>query len=169
MSKEMSAIEILIAKDAIREKLASYSRSVDRLDHELGYSVFTEDSQLDYGQAFKGSGKDFIDWCIQSHLHLAATSHRISNSKIVVEGDKAYSETYIFGLMRLPPSDDGDVMEINVVGRYLDDWICQGNDWRIAKRRFVQDFGKMTKVEVDMGSSGATRDKSDPSYEVMGR
>ena len=163
-----SAIEVLIAKDGIREKLASYCRSIDRLDHELGYSVFTEDSDLDYGQPFKGTGKQFIDWCITSHLKLAATSHRISNTKIVVKGDKAFSETYIFGMMRTPLGENGTVSEINVVGRYLDEWTCSGGDWRIAKRRFVQDFAKMGKVEVNMGSYGATRDENDPSYEVTG-
>jgi hypothetical protein len=165
----LEEIKVVVAKEAIREKLASYCRSVDRLDHELGYSVFTEDSELDYGPSFKGTGREFIDWCIKSHLNLTATSHRISNTKIVVKADKAYSETYLFGLMRRLPAENGDVFEINVVGRYLDEWSCSGADWRIAKRQFVQDFAKMTKVDVNMGSYGSTRDNNDPSYEVFDR
>lgn len=162
-------VKALVAREAIREKLACYCRSVDRLDHELGYSVFTDDSVLDYGENFKGSGKEFIDWCCNAHLtYFSATSHHISNFIIVIKGKQAFSETYIHGVMRGIPDDEGEAVQTIVFGRYLDEWSCLDNgDWRIARRRFVQDFSELCTVETDMGAFAASRDHHDPSYEFL--
>ena len=39
----------LIEKEAIREQIYTYCRALDRIDNELGYSVFAEDAKVDYG------------------------------------------------------------------------------------------------------------------------
>lgn len=46
----------LIEKEAIREQIYNYCRALDRIDNELGYSVFAEDSKVDYGPTYKGDG-----------------------------------------------------------------------------------------------------------------
>jgi hypothetical protein len=43
-------IQALLDKEAIREGLYRYCRSVDRLDAALGHGVFHEDSYADYGE-----------------------------------------------------------------------------------------------------------------------
>lgn len=43
MSEEMRT---LLAKEAIRDQIYTYCRALDRIDNELGYSVFAEDSKV---------------------------------------------------------------------------------------------------------------------------
>ena len=59
---ENKDIETLLAKEAIRDQIYTYCRALDRIDNELGYSVFAEDSKVNYGPTFpKGTGRQFID------------------------------------------------------------------------------------------------------------
>ena len=46
------ALEVLLAKEAIRDQIYTYCRALDRIDNELGYSVFAEDSKVNYGPTF---------------------------------------------------------------------------------------------------------------------
>ena len=48
----MTELEQLVAKEAIRDQIYTYCRSLDRIDNELGYSVFAEDSEVDYGPTY---------------------------------------------------------------------------------------------------------------------
>ena len=90
-----SAIVQLFAKQEITERLNDYCRAMDRIDDELGYSVFHPDATADYGAIFSGTGHGFIDWVHQAHAAMMATNHKISNISIRVDGDSAASETYV--------------------------------------------------------------------------
>ena len=64
-------VRALADKEAIREALYRYCRSVDRLDAPLGHSVFHEDSYADYGaDVYQGPGRGCIDKIIKDHDHL---------------------------------------------------------------------------------------------------
>ncbi len=45
-------IDRLASIEEIRAQLFNYIQAVDRIDYELGYSVFAEDSLLDYGSYY---------------------------------------------------------------------------------------------------------------------
>ena len=49
----------LIEKEAIREQIYNYCRALDRIDNELGYTIFAEDAKVDYGPTYKGTGRGF--------------------------------------------------------------------------------------------------------------
>ena len=94
----MKAIDELLAKQAIREQLFRYCRSMDRRDDALGRTVFTEDCTMDYGQNFQGSGWEFVAWAHKAHDRAyEQTSHQITNMLIRLseDGTKAISETYL--------------------------------------------------------------------------
>ena len=55
--KPETTLETLVAKDEITEALAAYCRAVDRLDMELGRSVFHDDAIADYGVMYQGTGR----------------------------------------------------------------------------------------------------------------
>lgn len=62
-------IRDLKAERAIRFKLASYARALDRLDTELAATLFAPDSYVDYGTnpitgqvIYKGSGAGLMKW-----------------------------------------------------------------------------------------------------------
>ena len=80
---EMAAA--LADREAIRELIYSYCRSVDRRDVALGQSIWHEDGQADYGSFFQGPGRDSIALICQSHAPLISRSHQVSN--IIIELD----------------------------------------------------------------------------------
>ena len=96
----MTELEQLVAKEAIRDQIYTYCRSLDRIDNELGYSVFAEDSEVDYGPTYKGTGRGFIDMMLDQHRQMISTSHMMTNIiiKFNEAGDKAVSETYMYAI-----------------------------------------------------------------------
>ena len=86
------ALEVLLAKEAIRDQIYTYCRALDRIDNELGYSVFAEDSKVNYGPTFPSeTGRQFIDNMLKQHLHMISTHHIMTNILIKVDGNKAAS------------------------------------------------------------------------------
>src|SRR5690606_22158123 len=113
------------------EVIRIYCRAVDRLDIPLGQSIFHEDGYADYGAGFyQGPGKGVIEAICQSHHHLTSHSHQVTNILIEVDGDRAGSESYVFGTMR--SAHDGKTMQIGVWGRYLDRWEKRDGRWGIV-------------------------------------
>ncbi len=57
-----TSVEVLAAKDQIRDSLYLYCRSMDRIDRSLGLSIWAPDAVVDYGTRFRGSAAEFIEW-----------------------------------------------------------------------------------------------------------
>src|SRR5687768_6483180 len=103
----------LADRQAIRDLIYDYCRSVDRLDIPLGHGVFHEDSIADYGEGvYRGPGRGAIDKICQDHHHLTSHSHQVSNILIRLDGDRAGSEAYVTGTMRM--QRDGKEFQIFV-------------------------------------------------------
>ena len=83
-------VKELLAKEAIRDQIYTYCRALDRIDNELGYSVFAEDSKVDYGE-FKGSGREFFDDMMNQHRNMISTHHMMTNI-LILEGQKSSFE-----------------------------------------------------------------------------
>lgn len=156
----------LADKQAIHEALFKYCRSVDRLDVALGHSVFHEDSHADYGpDVYQGPGQGCIDAIIKSHDHLTGHSHQIANVLIALDGNRAGSEAYMTGTMRM--QRDGKEFQIFVRARYLDAWEKRGGRWAIIRRELAYDHDEVREVSSMRGPSNATRDITDPSYPLL--
>ena len=91
----MADLETLLAKSEIENVLKRYCRSMDRIDAELGYTVWHEGGLADYGPIYEGTGRGFVDWVCDYHRTLDSTSHQIANILIDVRGKRATSETYV--------------------------------------------------------------------------
>ena len=63
----MDDMQKLIEKEAIRDQIYTYCRALDRIDNELGYTVFSKDAQVDYGDTYRGTGRGFIDNMLEQH------------------------------------------------------------------------------------------------------
>lgn len=160
------AIRALLDKQAIREALYAYCRAVDRLDAALGHAVFHEDSFADYGQdVYQGPGRGAIDKIIRDHDNLVSHSHQIANVLIVLDGDRAGSEAYMTGTMRM--QREGKEFQIFVRARYLDAWEKRGGRWAIVRRELAYDHDEVREVTSMRGASHAARDASDPSYSFL--
>jgi len=155
-------LENLLSKQAITEAIYRYCRSMDRIDVELGYSVWHEDAIADYGAVFSGTGKGFIDWVSDFHRGIVSHHHQVSNILITVEKNNAISESYVTVALFLNDSEKG-LMQVRGRGRYLDKWSFKDNRWAIDKRQFVLDFATIAPA-VEETPRWGKRDKTDPSY-----
>lgn len=182
-------IRDLKAERAIRFKLASYARALDRLDTELAATLFAPDSYVDYGTnpitgqvIYKGSGAGLMKWLheVDSSIYNLGGQfqHVACQSFILINGKVAASETYGYAWLALPASA-GQSSPRGVLGvvpgqvqlsfaRYLDRWECRDGDWLIVRRVVTSDGG----FAVAPGGPLYPRynfatDKTDPSYEIL--
>ncbi len=166
-----TAVETLLAKQAITEVLFRYCRALDRMDRTLALSVWHPGSTADYGPLFAGSGAEFVDWVWAAHAGVAAHSHQITNVLIDVDGDRATSEAYVTVALRTKP-EGGSIADIVDRGRYLDQWSWRKGVWAIDRRTFVEDFQAVYPVALTEATDGSQatgrRGPTDPSYGVLG-
>ena len=135
----------IAAKWDIAEVLYRYCRSMDRIDADLGYTVWHDDGTAHYSGLFQGTGREFIDWVCELHRPMVATSHQVTNMLIEVDGDAAVSEAYVTVRLRTRNSE-GELTDIVGAGRYLDRWSCRDGRWAIDHRNYVSDVSNSIPV-----------------------
>lgn len=151
---------------AIQQQLYRYCRAMDRMDAALGYSMWHDDGEADYGEAiFRGTGRDFVDFVTRAHATMIAHSHQITNMIVELADDQAASESYVTAALRL--SDGDDLKQVTIRGRYLDRWSCRGGWWAIDRRVYVHDFDDVRIIREISIPGNSARDRSDPSYAVL--
>jgi hypothetical protein len=170
MSKEFDAlpeeIRALHDKQQITEALYTYCRAVDRVDRELGYSIWHDDATVDYGDGiYRGNARGVIDYICESHLKGVVHSHQITNILIKLDGDRAFSEAYVISGARI--IFDGVLKQITTRGRYLDRWSRRAGRWGIEKRFFAHDFGDIRTIAPNSIPARFSLDRNDPSYALF--
>ena len=153
-------------REAITDQIYRYCRAMDRMDAELGYSIWHEDGTADYGvQVFQGSGRDFIDHVNKQHAHLLHHSHQMSNVVIELDGNRAGSESYVTATLRLNRGDG--LKQMTVWSRYIDTWSKRDGRWALDHRIAIRDFDEIRVVTAMYDHDRGKRDRSDPSYQVL--
>lgn len=170
MSKEFDAlpteIRALYAKQQISEALYTYCRAVDRVDRELGYSIWHDDATVDYGAGiYRGAARGVIDYICDSHMKGVVHSHQITNIIIKLDGDRAFSEAYLTSGARCVV--DGVLKQITTRGRYLDRWSRRAGRWGIERRFFAHDFGEIRAIAPSSIPTRFSLAGSDPSYALF--
>jgi ketosteroid isomerase-like protein len=94
------------------------------------------------------------------------TTHNITTNNIEVDGDTAGSESYTTSMHIMKNDGDGQLMQS--VARYVDRFAKRDGEWRILTRLVVAEFSVFPPVALNPFESLARRDKTDPSYEVLG-
>lgn len=168
----MTELEQLVAKEAIRDQIYTYCRSLDRIDNELGYSVFAEDSKVDYGPTYKGTGRGFIDMMLDQHRQMISTSHMMTNIiiKFNEAGDKAVSETYMHAINKYKNKAGQASFTVQARCRDIDNWELRDGKWLIVKRIVAGDNTFMhtpTRYFEDYNNGRDT--VRDPSFDVLGQ
>jgi SnoaL-like domain len=154
---------VLSAKAAIREVLENYCRAMDRIDVPLSRATWHPGGRAYYEGIFDGTGEEFCDWEPSFHRGFLSTSHEIRNCLVVVQADRAASETYVeFNLLR---AEGERHILVTGHGRYLDKWSQRDGGWAIDDRHFVLSFRYEREVTARLGP--ARRDESDASYGVL--
>jgi len=154
------------ARLEIADGLARYCRAMDRMDDELAIGVWHPDGTATYEpNLFSGSAGDFVRFVRGVHEGFRATTHRMANTIIRVRGHHAVSEAYGHVLLTRS-ADDGTAVLRHAYGRYLDRWSFRDDRWAIDHRVYVRDIGYEHRTTVL--DSTVRRDRSDPSYEILG-
>lgn len=132
----MTELEKVIEKEAIRDQIYTYCRALDRIDNELGYSVFAEDAKVDYGPTYKGTGRGFIDMMLNQHRKMVATHHMMTNILIKFndDGTKAASETYMYAACKYKNKAGKATFTVEARCRDIDKWEKQDGKWVIVER-----------------------------------
>jgi hypothetical protein len=153
-------------RQAITDLIYRYCRAMDRIDAELGYTVWHEGGTADYGEGiFQGTGRGFIDWVCGTHRGMIVHSHQISNVLIDLDGDVAGSEAYVTASLRMMAGDQ--LKQITTQCRYVDRWSRRDGRWGIDHRITIVDMDEVRDVTpLTPGDLGA-RDRSDPSYAAL--
>lgn len=153
-------------RQQIAEQLYRYCRAMDRMDAELGYSIWHDHGEADYGESiFRGTGRGFIDFVNAAHARMIAHSHQVTTIIIELDGDRAASESYVTTALRI--ADGDQINEVTSRGRYLDRWSYRGGRWAIDTRIYAHDFDDVRAVTPGPIPSALRRDKTDLSYQVL--
>jgi len=162
---EAHALQQLADRQAITDLIYRYCRSMDRIDVELGYSIWHDDGVADYGDDFQGGGRAFIDHVSAQHRRTLTHSHQITNILLELDGDRAGSESYVFSTLRIVAGEQQK--QISVWGRYIDQWSRRNGRWGIDRRVAIRDFDEIRDVAPMSAFNAGRRDTSDPSYAVL--
>ena len=134
-------LDVLVAKDQIRDVLYRYARGVDRKDVELLKSCYHPDA-IDAHWSFIGNGQEFAEEILKPHQMggVPVFKHFITNILIELDGDRAFCESsYLFTQsMQL---DDRRSAAMTAEGRYLDVFERRDGEWRIFHRLLVNEAG----------------------------
>jgi hypothetical protein len=160
-----SEVQALLDKQAITEALYTYCRAVDRIDEALGYTIWHEGAEADYGRIYQGDARGLIDFICASHRKAIVHSHQVTNILIKLDGEGARSEAYITSAMRL--MHEGELKQITTRGRYLDHWSRRAGRWGIERRTYVHDLDEIRAVTPAFTPPSFALDKSDPSYALF--
>jgi hypothetical protein len=167
-------MQSLIDKDAIRDLVLCYSRSVDRQDFTFLRTLYTPDAVEDnHGGLYCGSASGYVDWLETVMPRLGITTHGVQNHLIVVESaDSAQGEVYCVAYHRLP-GDNGRWIDLIHGMRYLDHYAKLDGRWLFARRSVSIDWQQRSPCMWDTnhpdikGSLFGTHDAGDPSYAVL--
>lgn len=157
----------------IQQVMARYCRAIDRCDLALLKGVYWDDAIDNHG-IFNGNALEFAEFIIPMLQSMRCTMHRISNTLIQIDGDRAAVEIYVEAY-HLADGENGAQQDIVVGGRYVDRFERRGGEWRIAHRTFVHDWNQNPAATVvwDGPLYGkldvrGRRDRDDPSYALFG-
>ncbi|WP_070150988.1 nuclear transport factor 2 family protein [Sphingobium phenoxybenzoativorans] len=122
---------------AIRQRIAQHSRGVDRADEALLADCYHEDATVDY-RFFAGPAKELAAMLTAANKGQPVMLHRTSQMWVLLDGERAKSESYIIAYAQ-SPDPDGAMMQRLVCGRYLDRHEKRAGVWRLSHRQYVMD------------------------------
>ncbi len=167
LEKEMQK---MLAKEAIREQIYTYCRALDRIDNELGYTIFAPEAEVDYGPTYKGTGKGFIDMMLDQHRKMIATHHMMTNILIKLNDDctEAASETYMYAACKYKNKAGVASFTVEARCRDIDKWELRDGKWVIVKRVVAGDNTFMITPPRYTDDYNNGRDTVvDPSYDFF--
>ena len=140
----MSVLEVLWAREQIRDLLSRYCDGIDRRDWNLVRSCFGDDHVHSH-EHFEGNLDEFIEYVRGFLSEVAVSHHSITNAKIEIseDGKSAHCEANFISINKIEEGklpklsfpSEGHGADWTVAGRYIDDFECRDGTWKIVKRQ----------------------------------
>lgn len=169
-----TTLQALLDKDAIRDLVAQYSRSVDRQDFKLLRSLYAADAiEDDHGGLYCGPASGYVDWLEHAMVRVENSAHMIHSHLIALENEiRAQGEVYLSGHTRLK-LDHGGFEDLTHGMRYLDHYVKKEGRWLFARRTVIVDWlqagpsqwapDRPDTKDAQFGAPGSR----DPSYRTL--
>jgi ketosteroid isomerase-like protein len=161
-------IQVLLDERDIRDVLLRYCRGVDRCDRDLIASCYHPDAVDDHGTWFV-NGPDVPQLVINAiQPGTAVAMHFVGNMHIEVQGDIAYTESYLLAFR----SFDRDAQNYHRTraARFVDKFTRREGVWRIQERVVVDDWDRVDEVtqrqEGHENFRRGTKDQNDAVYQI---
>jgi hypothetical protein len=165
MNIDANALQVLVAKDEIRELAQLYSRGVDRKDIGLLRTLYAKDATDHHGRHFSGTADAYIEFLQKSLPHIHVGGHFICNHLIsIIDGGNAEGEVYALAYHFIPDGKGGTARDVAGV-RYIDRYRKEGDRWLFAKRVVMFDFRDIKAVPAPAEPFPVPSD--DPSYTTL--
>jgi uncharacterized protein (TIGR02246 family) len=131
------AVQRLVDLEAIKQLKARYFRSIDRKEWDAFGDVFARDAVLEVPEVdMVTTGRDAIVAFVSGALEGARTVHHGHMPEIELTGpDTARGTWAMFDYVEWPGSDHGDRVGLNGYGHYLEEYVREKGQWRIARSR----------------------------------
>jgi hypothetical protein len=156
------------AEKQIVDCLLSYTRGIDRLDPDAILAAFHPGALLEgYQVDALVPIEDFALPVVERlRKRYSSTQHRLSNTKIDFNDDRAIAESYILAYHVQPADEDSLERLWTFSGRYIDYFEDRDGQWRIAKRFLRADWTRIETIDEKMPNKfiAGTRDENDPIY-----
>ncbi|ODT85858.1 nuclear transport factor 2 family protein [Phenylobacterium sp. SCN 70-31] len=177
----------------IADLILDYCRGVDRCDDALLRATYWPDAVDDHGAGDRPA-MAFCDRVLPIlREHCISTMHLVANSRVTLQGNRAFAETYVVARHYLGSARSLEVFvgaaaaetilgafpkpardapfEYHAGGRYLDRVERREGEWRFAHRRLVFDWTEAHPASpallVDIGRTFGRRDPSDAAYALF--
>ena len=135
MNEDRRSIDVLVAKEEIRELVMLYSRGCDRKDIELLRTLYTHDATDSHDRTFDGPANEYINFLERSLPHLRYSGHHVCNHLISVDPELGEGEGEVYALAwHVYPDGQGGWVEDFMCVRYIDRYRKVNDRWRFAKR-----------------------------------
>lgn len=132
----------LIARRDINAALQRYMRGLDRLDLVLQRSAFHGNAFIDCG-LMAGSADEFVAFCGSFLAMMDATHHFLGQVQIDIHpGCQTASGECYFQAWHGSRDEAGSARDLFISGRYIDEYACENDEWRISKRKLITDWVK---------------------------
>jgi SnoaL-like domain len=135
MNENYRLMDVLLAKEEIRELVMLYSRGCDRKDIELLRTLYTSDATDSHDRTFDGPANQYIDFLERSLPHLRYSGHHVCHHLISVDPQRGEGEGEVYALAwHVYPDRQGGLVEDFMCVRYIDRYRKDNDRWRFAKR-----------------------------------
>lgn len=123
--------------EAIKRLKARYFRHLDRKEWDDWGEVFAQGAQLEVPEAdVVEDGRAAIVGSVSAALEGTTTVHHGHMPEIELTGDGTATGVWaMFDYVEWPPGDDGARVGLQGYGHYLEEYVVEAGQWRIAKSR----------------------------------